>query len=93
MTRATAAAIVVLAAALCFGAVPAAAQEPVTSFDLLHTRLEVGDTVWVTDAQGREIGEDPQSLAHIAARSTPAARRRTSRPHASARFACSRRTR
>ena len=32
-----------------------AAQEPVTSFDQLNTRLKVGDTVWVTDAQGREI--------------------------------------
>ena len=63
MTRATAAAIVVLAAALCFGAVPAAAQEPVTSFDLLHTRLEVGDTVWVTDAQGREIAGKIRDLS------------------------------
>jgi hypothetical protein len=33
----------------------AAAQVPVTSFDQLNTRLKVGDTVWVTDAQGREI--------------------------------------
>ena len=33
----------------------AAAQEPVTSFDQLNTRLRIGDTVWVTDAQGREI--------------------------------------
>jgi hypothetical protein len=33
----------------------AAAQEPVTSFDLLNTRLKLGDTVWVTDAQGREV--------------------------------------
>jgi|APFre7841882724_1041349.scaffolds.fasta_scaffold109191_1 hypothetical protein len=32
-----------------------AAQEPVTSFDQLNTRLKVGDTVWVTDAEGREI--------------------------------------
>jgi hypothetical protein len=32
-----------------------AAQEPVQSFDQLGTRLKVGDTVWVTDAQGREI--------------------------------------
>jgi len=31
------------------------AQEPVKSFDQLSTRLKVGDTVWVTDAQGREI--------------------------------------
>lgn len=33
----------------------AAAQEPVKSFDQLDTRLKAGDTVWVTDAQGREI--------------------------------------
>jgi hypothetical protein len=33
----------------------AAAQEPVKSFDQLNTRLKLGDTVWVTDAQGREI--------------------------------------
>ena len=32
----------------------AAAQEPVKSFDQLHTRLKVGYTVTVTDAQGRE---------------------------------------
>ena len=32
-----------------------AAQEPVKSFDQLNTRLKAGDTVWVTDAQGREI--------------------------------------
>jgi len=35
--------------------VVAAAQEPVKSFDQLSTRLKVGDTVWVTNAQGREI--------------------------------------
>ena len=33
----------------------AAAQEPVKSFDQLNTRLKPGDTVWVTDAQGREL--------------------------------------
>ena len=32
-----------------------AAQDPVQSFDQLNTRLKVGDTIWVTDAQGREI--------------------------------------
>ena len=32
-----------------------AAQEPVKSFDQLNTRLKVGDAVWVTDAQGREV--------------------------------------
>jgi len=32
----------------------AGAQELVTSFDQLNTRLKPGDTVYVTDAQGRE---------------------------------------
>jgi hypothetical protein len=32
----------------------AAAQEPVKSFDQLNTRLRVGDTIYVTDAQGFE---------------------------------------
>jgi len=32
-----------------------AAQEPVKSFDQLNTRLKPGDTVWVTDAAGREV--------------------------------------
>lgn len=32
-----------------------AAQEPVKAFDQLSTRLKVGDTVWVTDASGREV--------------------------------------
>jgi len=35
--------------------VVATAQEPVKSFDQLNTRLKVGDTIWVTDAQGREV--------------------------------------
>ena len=33
----------------------AAAQEPVRDFTQLNTRLRPGDTVWVTDAQGREV--------------------------------------
>jgi len=33
----------------------AAGQDPVKSFDQLNTRLNPGDTVWVTDAQGREV--------------------------------------
>jgi hypothetical protein len=39
-----------------FIAVPAlaAAQEPVRDFSQLNTRLKPGDTIWVTDAQGRE---------------------------------------
>jgi len=32
-----------------------AAAQPVKSFDQLNTRLKVGDTVSVTDAQGREV--------------------------------------
>ena len=34
---------------------PCAAQEPVTSFSELAGKLRPGDTVWVTDAQGREL--------------------------------------
>jgi hypothetical protein len=33
----------------------AAAQEPAKSFDQLNTRVTVGDTVIVTDAQGRVV--------------------------------------
>jgi len=33
---------------------PAAAQAPVTSFDQVPTRVRVGDTVFVTDATGRQ---------------------------------------
>jgi hypothetical protein len=36
-------------------AVPCAAQEPVRDFTQLNTRLGPGDTIWVTDAQGREV--------------------------------------
>ena len=43
-----------MAAVLSFPS-SSAAQEPVKSFDQLNTRLKPGDTVWVTDAQGREI--------------------------------------
>jgi hypothetical protein len=53
MKLTSAAAVAVLAAMLGAPA-PAAAQEPVTSFGQLNTRLKVGDTIWVTDAQGRE---------------------------------------
>jgi hypothetical protein len=59
-----------LAAAALVFVLPAlaAAQEPVTSFDQLNTRLKPGDKVWVTDAQGREIEGritllDPATLA------------------------------
>ena len=34
---------------------PCAAQDPVRDFSQLNTRLRPGDTVWVTDAQGREV--------------------------------------
>ena len=34
-----------------------------TSFNLLATRLKVGDTVWVTDAQGREIAGRVRDLS------------------------------
>ena len=43
--------------ALAVFALPAicGAQEPVRDFTQLNTRLVPGDTVWVTDAQGREV--------------------------------------
>jgi len=41
----------------------AMAQEPVRDFAQLNTRLRPGDTVWVTDAQGREIKGKIQTLA------------------------------
>jgi len=40
----------------------AAAQEPVRDFGQLNTRLRPGDTIWVTDAQGREIDGKIQTL-------------------------------
>ena len=50
-------AVVVSLVALWLVATPltSRAQEPVKAFDLLSTRLKPGDTVWVTDANGREI--------------------------------------
>ena len=47
--------ILAAGAALVLLPVLAGAQEPVKSFDQLSTRLKVGDTIYVTDAQGREI--------------------------------------
>jgi hypothetical protein len=41
----------------------AAAQEPVRDFTQLNTRLRAGDTVWVTDAQGREVKGRIQTLS------------------------------
>lgn len=54
-------ALAVLSLLLAF--VLAAAQEPVRSFDQLDTRLKPGDTIWVTDAHGREIKGKFTSLA------------------------------
>jgi hypothetical protein len=45
----------ILALALLALPALAAAQEPVRDFSQLNTRLRPGDTVWVTDAQGREV--------------------------------------
>jgi hypothetical protein len=46
---------VVMTLTLLLAPAAAMAQEPVKSFDRLNTRLKVGDTIWVTDAQGREM--------------------------------------
>ena len=54
MTRRLTTAIVLLATLLGVPC-PTAAQVPVRSFDQLNTRLKPGDTIYVTDAQGREI--------------------------------------
>ena len=48
-------AVGLLLASLLATAGPASAQEPVRDFAQLNTRLRPGDTVWVTDAQGREV--------------------------------------
>jgi hypothetical protein len=42
---------------------PASAQEPVKSFDQLNTRVKPGDTVYVTDAQGRELKAKVRGLS------------------------------
>ena len=54
---------VVMTLTLVLAPVAAPAQEPVQSFDQLNTRLKVGDTVWVTDAQGREVQGRIHSLS------------------------------
>jgi hypothetical protein len=56
-------AIVLATAAALAAPALAAAQAPVTSFDQLNTRLKPGDTVWVTDGQGREVKGKIQGLA------------------------------
>ena len=48
-------AIVLAVISLLLAFALAAAQEPVRDFTQLNTRLRPGDTVWVTDAQGREV--------------------------------------
>ena len=55
---------------------PCAAQDPVRDFSQLNTRLRPGDTIWVTDAQGREVkgrilslGSDMLTLDGAGARS------------------------
>jgi len=48
-------AVVLAVISLLLAVALAAAQEPVRDFTQLNTRLRPGDTVWVTDAQGREI--------------------------------------
>jgi hypothetical protein len=52
-----------LLVALLAAPVLALAQGPVLSFDQLDIRLRLGATVYVTDAQGREIKGKIQSLA------------------------------
>jgi hypothetical protein len=61
--RFTRTAIILATAVALASPAPCAAQEPVTSFDQLNTRLKPGDTVWVTDAQGREVKGKVQALA------------------------------
>jgi hypothetical protein len=56
-------AIILATAAALAAPAPAAAQAPVTSFDQLNTRLKPGDTIWVTDSQGREVKGRIDSLA------------------------------
>ena len=55
MRLSNSAAVVVVAASLCVPALAAAQEPPARDFSLLYTRLVPGDTVWVTDAQGREV--------------------------------------
>jgi hypothetical protein len=52
-----------IVAALLAAPVLALAQEPVTSFSQLNTRLKPGASVYVTDARGREIKGKIQGLS------------------------------
>ena len=56
-------AAVLAAVSLLLAFALAAAQEPVRDFSQLNTRLKPGDTVWVTDAQGREVKGEIVDLA------------------------------
>jgi hypothetical protein len=62
MRRTASAVTIVFAVAICVP-LAAAAQQPVRSFDALDTRLKPGDTIWVTDAEGREIKGKVQGLS------------------------------
>ncbi len=53
--KSTLAVVSVLAASLLWRPGFAAAQETVKAFDQLNTRLQVGNTVRVTDTDGREV--------------------------------------
>jgi hypothetical protein len=56
--------VAALVAALSLAApAPCVAQEPVRDFSQLDTRLKPGETVWVTDAQGREVKGRIQTLS------------------------------
>jgi len=57
--------ILAAGAALLLLPVFAGAQEPVKSFDQLNTRLKVGDTIYVTDAQGHEVKGKIRDLSAI----------------------------
>ena len=56
-------AVVLAVISLLLAVAFAAAQEPVRDFSQLNTRLRPGDTIWVTDAQGREVKGQILSLA------------------------------
>ena len=73
-------AVVLAVVSLLLAFALAAAQEPVRDFTQLDTRLRPGDTVWVTDAHGREVkgrigtlSPDTLTLSNDAARSYAAA--------------------
>jgi hypothetical protein len=55
--------VAVLVAAIAFAtSAPCAAQKPARSFSQLGELLKPGDTVWITDAQGREVTGTIESL-------------------------------